>query len=529
MTTSMPSLRQQKERLLRLRREKQRRQEERQKAETKAKCEASLAAFIRAAWHVTEPTTPLDWGAHLDALCLHLEAVSRGEIQNLLITIPPGCTKSLTVCVFWPAWTWTTLPSTRWLFAANADDLTIRDAVACRRLLDSEWFTDLWGDAFFLTSDQNVKSWYENSARGWRTSITVGANVTGKKGDILVVDDPHDARKVESAADRQKVSTWWDQAFYNRVNDERTGRRVVIGQRTHVKDLQGHLLETGNFTELRLPEEFVPSKKSSTSIGWSDWRTEPGELLRPERFGPKQVEDAQRRLGPQGYSGQHQQDPVPSKGVRFDKAWFRRYRIEHLEFGQGGEIVCESLGKRYRWDECWRFQTCDPAASAEDLVKQNDPCWTVVSTWAVTPDMHLVWLDCFRFRLDIPDIVPRLKEEYAIHRPRYIGIEAVASNRAVFQHALRTSMVVKELSPMGEDKLVRATPAIILCETGRVWFPCEAHWLAEAENELLMFTGDKKKDLFTDIVDCLSYAAACLEEHDASAAGEPMALGGRAW
>src|SRR5947208_16586696 len=65
-----------------------------------------LSDFVRAAWPVVEPGRPLVWGWHLDAVCEHLEAVTAGHLRNLLITIPPGCTKSRTVGVFWPAWTW---------------------------------------------------------------------------------------------------------------------------------------------------------------------------------------------------------------------------------------------------------------------------------------------------------------------------------------------------------------------------------------------------------------------------------------
>ena len=191
----------------------------------------SLYEFLKQAWHVIEPGTPLVPGWHLQAIAEHLEAVTAGTIKNLAITIPPGSTKSILVCICWPGWAWINKPELRWLFAANESDLVIRDAVACRRLIESDWYRERWGDIFSLTSDQNVKSWYENSRRGYRTSTTVGSYVTGKKGDILVIDDANDAIKVLSKANRITVNGWFDKAFYNRVNDLKLGRRVIIGQR----------------------------------------------------------------------------------------------------------------------------------------------------------------------------------------------------------------------------------------------------------------------------------------------------------
>src|SRR5262249_48140471 len=159
--------------------------------------ESSFSDFIKAAWHVIEPATPLAWGRGLDAVCEHLQAVTDGLIRNLIITVPPGCTKSITVCVMWPSWVWTKFPWLRWLFASNAADLATRDSVACRRLIESDWYQSRWGHKYQLTGDQNAKTWYENDQRGHRACTTSGSTVTGKKGDLLIVDDGNDARKVE--------------------------------------------------------------------------------------------------------------------------------------------------------------------------------------------------------------------------------------------------------------------------------------------------------------------------------------------
>lgn len=280
-----------------------------------------LDEFIREAWHVIEPSTPLQWDKHLDALCEHLTAVARGKISNLLVTIPPGCTKSIACGVAYPAWVWTHSPGERFLTAANESDLALRDAVAARRLIESDWYRDRWGDVFALTSDQNVKGWYENNRRGFRTATTVGSRVTGKKGDTLILDDPNDARMSGSEVVCEGVKQWWGKSFYNRVNHAQRAKRIVIGQRTGVNDLQGHILESGGFEHLNLPEEYDPETRYKTAVG-EDWRTEPGQLLRPSRFGPDQIAEAIRVQGARGYQTQHNQKALPDDGEMFRRSWF---------------------------------------------------------------------------------------------------------------------------------------------------------------------------------------------------------------
>lgn len=148
----------------------------------------SLAEFVRQAWHVIEPATILVWGFHIEAICEHLEAVSRGEIRNLLINIPPRHMKSLLVSVFWPAWEWTRWPERRFLCSSYSASLSIRDSVKCRRLIESPWYRERWGHRFTLSGDQNLKSRFDNNRSGYRLSTSVGGAVTGEGGDRILCD-----------------------------------------------------------------------------------------------------------------------------------------------------------------------------------------------------------------------------------------------------------------------------------------------------------------------------------------------------
>lgn len=275
------------------------------------KARRSFPEFVEQAWHVPEPTTPFVPGIHVDAICTHLQAVTEGRIRDLIINVPPGHAKSLITAVFWPAWSWIDHPEIRWIFATYRADLTVRDAVKCRRLIESDWYRSRWGDKFHLREDQNEKNHYENDKTGYRVVVTVGSG-TGERGDIVVVDDPTSVDQAESDAERTTANEWWNGTMATRLNDLRTGHRVVIQHRLHQDDLTGNLLEKGGYDVLMLPEEFEPERACVTSIGWKDPRTQPGELLWPKKNGPDEIAKINRHLGSYRYAGQYQQRPSPA-------------------------------------------------------------------------------------------------------------------------------------------------------------------------------------------------------------------------
>ncbi len=470
-----------------------------------------LAVFVKQAWAVLTPGKELWWGWYLQAICDHLQAVTEGRVRKLAISLPPNTLKSFIVSVCWPAWVWATDPSVRFLVAANDGPLATRDALAMRSLVESDWYTEHYRSAgavageWALAPDQAEKTWFVTTKGGHRISYSVNARVTGKKGDVLIVDDANDARKVHSKAERDNVIRWHDDAFSGRVADEKKSPEVIVGQRTHKDDLIGHCLRKPGWTQLKLPEEFDPTDRCVTGIGYADPRAAYGELLRPERFGPAQVTDRINTLGSVGFHTQHNQKPSEHiDGNRFKKAWFRdRYttRGDYIVLRREGD----AQGYEVRWQNCARFGTCDGATSAK-----TDACHTVVGAWLITPRNDLVWLDCDRFQAEIPDQPPRLHAMVARWSLPYMAIEAVLSNVGLYQIMSRSNMTVKRLDPLGEDKLVRATQALVLAEAGKVWLPAPGvrptFPLADVEGELWLWTGLDKNEP-SDTIDCLSYAA----------------------
>jgi predicted phage terminase large subunit-like protein len=355
--------------------------------------------FIEPAWHVIEPATPFVAGYHVDAIAEHLQAISDGQLQNLIINIPPRHTKSTFVGVLWPAWEWTVNPHLQWLCASYREALAIRDGVKMRRLITSPWYQERWGGLYRLTGDQNEKRRFENDRAGYRVSIGVGTG-TGEGGHRLVLDDPLSADQAESDAYREAANDWIDGTFSTRGNDPRTVARVIVMQRLHESDPTGHLLEKmsqggGRYDHLVLPAEYEPTVQLCTADLRHDPRTEPGEPLSPERYGPAQLEELKIDLGtPQRVAGQLQQRPAPAEGNVYLTEWWEhgrnRYDFDDETFIRQLQAVWLFLDTAYKDKETSDYSAC--------------------SAFGITPDYRLVWLDVWEERLTFPRLLPRIEE-----------------------------------------------------------------------------------------------------------------------
>ena len=291
--------------------------------------------FIKQCWPVVEPAKALIHNWHIDAIGDHLQAVAEGQIHRLLITVPPGHTKTLITSVAFSSWVWIDRPQYRSIYASYASDLAIRDSVRCRALLKSPWYQETFKPEWRFAGDQDVKSRFENDRKGFRMAVGVNGEATGFRGHLVACDDPLNAREQHATAALEKVIFWWDQVMSSRLIDPANGAFVIIMQRLSERDLAAHVLCRGGYEHLNLPTEFEPERCSRTSLkdphtgkSWCDPRTEPGELLFPQMYTAEVIAEAKIDLGAQGFAAQHQQRPAPAEGSMFKRNWWRFWTPE---------------------------------------------------------------------------------------------------------------------------------------------------------------------------------------------------------
>lgn len=449
-----------------------------------AKAEADLARrdlaeFVRQAWHVLEPTTPLVWNWHIDAICQHLMAVADGRIRRLIINIPPGHMKSLLVSVFFPAWMWLKDPSWRLFSCSYAKSLATRDTVKTRDIITSDWYRETFDVEWQMATDQNLKTNYKNTATGERLCASTGSAVVGFRGDCITVDDPLNTLDAYSQLKRTKANEWLGKAMSTRLNHAETDPIIIVMQRLHEDDPTGHFLESGLWTHLCLPSEYDPDRHCKTDIGWEDPRTKKGELLFPQKFPQTVLDEAKdpTNLGPRDFAGQHNQHPSPADGDLFKDGWWQYYDELPGQF----DVVVQS------WDCAFK--------------DESDSDYVVGQVWG-RRGANFYLIDSIRAKLDFPATVRAIKNMHAKHPyARAIYIEDKANGPAIIQTLRQEIPGIIPVNPRG-SKYARAVSASKYAQAQNIYLPDGASWVLDFTRECALFPRAKHDDQ----VDAMSQA-----------------------
>ena len=292
--------------------------------ESRARCK-SLLGFIREAWHVLLPDTDYIHGWHLEELCTHLQAITRGEFlargldNRFIANVPPGTMKSLTVMVFWQAWEWgpEAMPFIQDIATSYRADYCVRDSLRFRKLIVSDWYQARW--PIILTKENETH--IENERGGFRDAVPF-SSLLGGRADRLLIDDPHSIDGAESDLDRERAVRNFRETGVLRLNDPQKSAIVIIMQRLHERDLTGVIISLGlAYIHLMLPMRFEKERGCRTPFG-GDRRTKDGELLFPERFPPSVLDRDEKAMTAYAIASQNQQRPAPRGGLMFKRFWF---------------------------------------------------------------------------------------------------------------------------------------------------------------------------------------------------------------
>ncbi len=493
--------------------------------------QGGLMAFVRYFWHVLEPETPFVEAWPLYAMCEHLEAVTAGEINRLLINVPPGFMKSLLTDVFWPAWEWgpMNMAHLRYVTFSYSASLTERDNGRFGDLICDPEYQALYGARVrLIVRGRPGVTKVQNTKKGWKLASSVGGVGTGERGNRVILDDPHNVKEAESEVVRAETVRWFREAMSNRLNDLERDAIVVIMQRVHEDDVSGVIQTAGlDYTILCIPMEYDWTRPPTT-IGWTDPRgdaevpddeTADGEGAWDDRFPPHVRERTKREIGPYAWAGQYQQAPAPRGGGIFQRSWWQLWAPDDGRF-PSFEYLVASLDSAYTEKEendpsaltiwgvftnedgqrrimlvhAWRKHLAFSAdrAKLSPLPDGNrflwqgkrwieSPGWT---RWRKRTQPHwglIEWVDdtCSQFRVD------------------RLLIEAKASGISAAQE-LRNRFGLKqwaiELVPVVGDKYARALACQPTFSQQMVYAP-ECDWSQIVIAEMAVFPKGKFKDL----------------------------------
>jgi predicted phage terminase large subunit-like protein len=271
-----------------------------------------------------------------------------------------------------------------------------------------------------------------------------------------------------------------------RLNDPKTSSFILIMQRVHENDLTGHLCqEMGDeWSHLCLPAryEIGHPTPSHSPLGFSDPRTQEGELLWPGRFGEKELSTLEKSLGSYAAAGQLQQRPSPKGGGILKASWWVPWESEDMP--NNIEYVLQS------WDTAFEAK--------------ESSSFSARTTWGVFRHqgvMCAIVLEAWYDKVSYPELRKIAQEAYDQWEPDAVLIEKKASGQSLLQDLRMAGVPVLAYSP-DRDKEARAHASSAMLEDGRIYYPSNRKWAKDLIDICAAFPSHPNDD----VVDCTTQA-----------------------
>lgn len=461
-------------------------------------CTDDLRTFARTFFPTIDRHAYVD-GWHIGAIAETLTAIELGQIRLLLINMPPRHMKSMLLSVMYPAWVWIKKPWEKWMFGSYSADLSLELAGKSRDVIVSDLYRKFFGHIYQLRVRSNSLKRYRTTEGGTRYSTSVGAGATGMGGDKVVIDDAHATNQAESDKVRQATVDWYVDTMFSRVESQKTGVRIVCGQRVHLRDVSAAIIDHGTYHVLTMPAEFrsktvceitlpaaptvdaTPLKVGDsirpvgekhhrkitrrgkyqgeylyqledsvywwTILGerrlWRDPRTDHGEVLWPGSSDKAELE-LQRQQRPRTYETQFQQNPMAPEGAMFRVADWKKIRPEEAP-------------EDIKWVRFW-----DLAGTKVEAGKKPD--WTAGAKVGKSPSTKRRYLGHIARTQSAPADVIKLMKRMAARDghmvPIYVEQEGGSHTKFALEYIAEQldGYSVKAIPTGGSSKRERAQP-----------------------------------------------------------------------
>ncbi len=407
---------------------------------------------------------------HMVTICAQLERMIRGDAQRVIINIHPRMGKSLLCSVALPMYLMMQDPALQIMCLSCSEGLAADFHQKCRMISHKAWYRALnpalrfkdVGQSSLLKSSSDI---LQTSELGYRLASSIGGSFTGKGADWIIIDDPNDMASINSQAHRDKINNTFDTAIANRLNNK-NGRVLVVSQRGHVDDLSGHLLEKGGFERLKI--EAIASEDQIFDMGKAPPHLrKKGDLIHPERFGQKELDERRRDLGASAFEAQYQQNPQPPDGVTFKKHWITFV------------------------DKPPEFQYVFITADVAQTLAGGD--YTAFIVWGYHNGIWYV-LQAHRVQYDMPGIIRYYQQLDTKYEPDLTVIESNGPGAGLALMLNEKDLPHVDHTTVTGSKIVRALNVTELVSSGKVVFSRYMQNRDAFLNELLSFPNDKHDD-----------------------------------
>jgi len=402
-------------------------------------------------------------GTHHRIIAEKLERVARGELKRLIVNMPPRHSKSEFASYLMPAWFLGRNPKLKIIQATHNTELAVRFGRKVRDLIDTPDYRTVFPDTGLKADDKAAGRW-GTSAGGEYFAAGVGAAMTGRGADLLIIDDPHSEQDALSSTAFDNAFEWYTSGPRQRLQPG--GSIIIVMTRWGMKDLTGQVLKMQGSDVMADEWEVVefPAILPSDNPLWPEFWTK-DDLLKVKASLP---------VGK--WNAQWQQNPTAEEGAIVKKEWWNMWEKEEIP-----EVK-------------YIIQSYDTAFS-----KKETADYSAITTWGVfeneeTGADNIILMDARRGRWNFPELKQVAGEEYEYWEPDMIIIEAKATGQPLTDELRRAGIPVMNYTPAkGRDKVTRMHTVAPLFEAGMVWAP-EKRFSDEVIEECLAFPNGEHDD-----------------------------------
>ena len=412
-----------------------------------------------------------------------LEQLERGEMPRLIIVMPPRHGKSQLAAWAFLAWYMGRNPYNSAILASYNEELATEAGSKVREYMLSTVYRQVFPGCHLRKGSKAVDR-LQTLEGGIAAFTGVGGTITGRGGDVLIVDDPmKGSADADSATQRDKVWKWFSADLMSRMMTD-MGACIVIMTRWHEDDIVGRLTDPMNpFYNAQEAATWKVLHLTALAEDNDCLKRAKDVALWPQRHNEKRLM-AMRRMNPRSFNANYQGRPTPEEGAFFLRNWLRPYRLEELP--KSLRMYCASdhaVGLKQENDK-----TCLMACG----VDENDDIW-------IMPDL-------FWSRAGTEVVVERMIDMMELHKPQIWWGENDHIFKSIGPFLLnriqeRKVYCTVEKVSAAKDKRTRAQAIRGRMAMGKVRFPTFAPWWGEALDELLKFD----RGAHDDFVDPLAH------------------------
>ena len=378
-------------------------------------------------------------GQHHKVIAEKFNKLATGEINRLIINMPPRHTKSEFSSYLLPAWMIGRNPKLKIIQTTHTAELAVRFGRKAKTLMDDKAYKEVFETR--LREDSQAAGRWETEQGGEYFAAGVGGAITGRGADLLIIDDPHSEQDALNAASLERAYEWYTSGPRQRLQPG--GKIVCVMTRWNMKDLTGMLLKSQK--ELKSDKWDIVEFPAILPSGEPVW---------PEYWKLEELESVKASLSIGKWNAQWMQNPTAEEGSILKREWWKVWEEDHIPPLQ--HVI----------------QSYDTA-----FLKKETADYSAITTWGVFyPDQdspaNLILLDAVKERLEFPELKRKALEQYQYWNPESVIIESKASGLPLTYELRKMGIPVINYSPnKGNDKHARVNAVAPIFESGMIWAP----------------------------------------------------------